>query len=318
MSAVRKALVVGRDPALERFVRENFGQRGYQVASTEVKGEELKEVLVKEVPEVILLDAMMPMMDGIETCISLRQWSQIPVIVLSTWGVEEGRVRRLDLNCQDYLTEPFGIEELVEQLEEASRRNHTAGRPMGKQSTDIVVVGSSTGGPKTLRNIFSSLPRLKAGVVLVQHMPKFINDSIKRTLDRVTKMDVVVAEDGQSIEHGKAYLAPSEVHMEIMQNRRIRLRGREKVNYVCPSIDVTMKSLREIPGSRITGIVLTGMGKDGAEGISHIRRIGGTTIAQDEATSTIYGMPKAAVATGSIDYVLSDGEIREKLIQLAG
>jgi two-component system chemotaxis response regulator CheB len=181
---------------------------------------------------------------------------------------------------------------------------------------NIMIIGASAGGPRILKEIFTELPLLNGCIVLVQHMPKYINESFCRTLNQATEMEVHIAQDGDFLKQGIMYIAPSEVHLELMNNRTIRLTTSEKVNFVCPSIDVTMKSVQKESGNSIIGVILTGMGKDGAEGIRHLKKIGGITIAQDEETSIIYGMPREAVATGIIDYILTPPKIKEKFIEL--
>jgi two-component system chemotaxis response regulator CheB len=114
------------------------------------------------------------------------------------------------------------------------------------------------------------------------------------------------------------YVAPSEVHLTVVQNRTIRLFSGEKVNFVCPAVDVTMESLTLELGTSLVGVVISGMGSDGARGTAHIKALGGTTIAQDEQTSSIFGMPKEAIATGCVDLVLDPPAIREALIGLVG
>ena len=160
------------------------------------------------------------------------------------------------------------------------------------------------------------MPRVNASIIIVQHMPKFINETLRESLDTCTAMDVVIAKDGDILQDGVVYLAPSEVHLKLDNNRIITLHMGEKVNFVRPSVDVAMKSIQPNPKTRIIGVVLTGMGKDGAEGIKHIKSIGGITIAQDEETSVIYGMPKAAYETGAVDMVLPPEEIHREIIQL--
>ena len=181
---------------------------------------------------------------------------------------------------------------------------------------NIVIIGSSTGGMRMLQRIICDLPKLDAAVVIVQHMPASINDSVREILDRGSEMNVSVAEDGQRLEHGTIYVAPGDMHLQLLFNRRITLFEGEKVNFVRPSVDVTMKSLVKRPNDRFVGIILTGMGRDGAEGIAHIKELGGITMAQDEGSSVIYGMPKEAFETGCVDWVLTPEGIREKLIEL--
>jgi len=184
--------------------------------------------------------------------------------------------------------------------------------------TKIIIIGSSAGGLRILKTLFTDLPRLNASIVLVQHMPKFINAAICKTLDQCTRMTVKIAQNGDQLEQGNVYIAPSEVHLALKDNQTIKLFTGEKVNFVCPSVDVTMKSLKEEVGVSFIGIILTGMGKDGAEGIRYMKNIGGITIAQDKESSIVYGMPREALATGAVDKVLKTDEIRDTLIELLG
>ena len=183
---------------------------------------------------------------------------------------------------------------------------------------NIVIIGISTGGPKTLRTFFDGRPLLDGSIVLIQHMIKCANTSLTATLNGLTEMDVRLAAHGEWLEHGTVYVAPSEVHLELVNNQIIQLTNSTKVCYVRPAVDVTMKSIKRNIGDNVIGIIMTGMGKDGADGISHIKSVGGTTFAQDEKTSVIWGMPKAAICTGHVDYTLSPDGIREKLISWLG
>ena len=180
----------------------------------------------------------------------------------------------------------------------------------------IVIIGASTGGPQTLRKVVEKIPVIDACIIIVQHMPIHVNNSIRRSLSQLTDMDVNIAEDGMRLKNGVIIIAPSEVHLELDRNRFVRLVEGEKVNYVCPAVDVTLKSIENTSGVNIIGVILTGMGSDGAEGIRHIKQLGGTTIAQDEATSVIYGMPRAAAETGDIDFILPPELIGDKITQL--
>ena len=182
---------------------------------------------------------------------------------------------------------------------------------------NIVIIGISTGGPKTLRTFFDGMPLLDGSIILVQHMMKCANTSLTATLNGLTEMDVRLASPGEYLERGVVYIAPSEVHLELVNNQKIELVNSPKVCYVRPSVDVTMKSIKRNNEDNIIGIIMTGMGKDGTDGtdgISHIKSVGGTTFAQDEKTSVIWGMPKAAIGTGHVDYILSTEGIRNKLI----
>ncbi len=182
---------------------------------------------------------------------------------------------------------------------------------------NIVMIGVSTGGPIALKRLFAQLPPLDAAFVIVLHIPPGMDYKIARGLEAVASMPVTLAEDGAYLLKGAIYLAPGGFHLRLEGNSRIILEEGARINFVQPSADVAMKSLlKPLKRGRIIGVVLTGMGKDGAEGIRHIKEIGGVTIAQDQASSAIFGMPKAAFETGAVDFVLPPEKIGEKLIDL--
>lgn len=181
---------------------------------------------------------------------------------------------------------------------------------------NLVLIGSSTGGLKVLEQLFLRLPVLQAAVVIVQHITPLVDQSFVASLARVSKMPVLLAQQGMAIQAGKVYLAPGNVHLTLLRNSVIQLSDGEKVNSVRPSVDVAMKSVVAPYGCKVAGVILTGMGADGAVGISHIKQLGGITIAQDQRTSVIYGMPKAAAETGRIDFILPTERIADKMKEL--
>jgi two-component system chemotaxis response regulator CheB len=183
---------------------------------------------------------------------------------------------------------------------------------------NLVLIGSSTGGLKVLEELFPRLPVLKAAVVIVQHITPQVDQSFVTSLARVSKMPVALAREGTIIQSGNVYLAPGGMHLTLIRNSVVHLHDGEKVNSVRPSIDVAMKSITIPHGVRIVGVILTGMGADGAVGISHIKQLGGITIAQDQKTSVIYGMPRAAAETGQIDFILPTERIADKIKNIFG
>jgi two-component system, chemotaxis family, protein-glutamate methylesterase/glutaminase len=182
----------------------------------------------------------------------------------------------------------------------------------------VAVIGSSGAGLPILNSIFRSMPRLQGAAILIQHMPAYINESVRDNLAVHTRMTVKLAEQDESLKPGFLYVAPSELHLKVVSNERIHLVGGEKVNYVCPSIDVAMMSLTRDPSVRVMGILLSGIGDDGIEGIGHIKKIGGETVALDKKTTTMGGMTDEAVALGYVDFVLNPGQIRDALIEHLG
>ncbi|MDD2367237.1 MAG: CheB methylesterase domain-containing protein [Desulfuromonadaceae bacterium] len=183
---------------------------------------------------------------------------------------------------------------------------------------NIVMIGASTGGLKVLEELFPRLPVLNAAVIIIQHITPLVDRSFAKSLSRVSRMPISLAEEGTKLHAGQVYLAPGGIHLTLVNNSVVHLHNGEKVNSVRPSIDVAMKSVSTPFGIKITGVILTGMGGDGAAGISHIKKMGGVTISQDQKTSVIYGMPKAAVETGKIDFVLPTNRITDKLKELFG
>jgi two-component system chemotaxis response regulator CheB len=182
---------------------------------------------------------------------------------------------------------------------------------------NIIMIGVSTGGPLALKRLFSDLPTLDAAVVIILHIPPGMDYKIAKGLDAVASMPVALAEDGEYLRSGHIYLAPGGFHLTLEGNNRIVLQEGPRINFVQPSVDVAMRSLlKPIKQKHIVGVILTGMGKDGAEGIRHIKAIGGITFAQDQESSAIYGMPKAAVETGMVDYVHSLETLKKKLTTL--
>jgi len=182
---------------------------------------------------------------------------------------------------------------------------------------NIVMIGVSTGGPIALRKLFSDLPPLNAAVIIVLHIPQGMDFRIAKGLDAVSSMPVTLAEDGEYLRERHVYLAPGGFHLMLEGNSRIILQEGPRINFVQPSVDVAMKSvIKPLKNAKIIGVILTGMGKDGASGIEHIKALGGITFAQDKESSAIYGMPKAAADTGAVDFECAPHKIRKKIAEL--
>ncbi len=186
-------------------------------------------------------------------------------------------------------------------------------------TVNVVMIGVSTGGPVALKQLLGELPAGNAAFVVVLHVPAGMDDKVAKSLDAVCPMPVALARHGESLQAGRIYLAPAGLHLSLEgNNSRIALKEGPRVNFVQPSADVAMLSLSKPRGERLIGVILTGMGRDGAEGIRHIKSLGGVTFAQERASCAIYGMPKAAVETGAVDFELTPQAIRKKLGELLG
>lgn len=184
-------------------------------------------------------------------------------------------------------------------------------------NNNIVMIGVSTGGPLALKRLFAGIPVLDAAFVIILHIPPGMDYKIARGLDAVAAMPVALAKDGEYLRSGRIYLAPGGFHLRLEGNSRIILEEGPRVNFVQPSADVAMNSLlKPLKERQVVGVILTGMGRDGADGIRHIKALGGVTFAQDQESSAIYGMPKAAMETGAVDFVFPPDKIARKLLEL--
>ncbi|MFA6449466.1 MAG: chemotaxis response regulator protein-glutamate methylesterase [bacterium] len=180
----------------------------------------------------------------------------------------------------------------------------------------VVVIGCSTGGPRALTEIIPLLPRdLSAGVIVVQHMPQKFTASLAERLDAVSEIRVVEAKNGDKVTPGVVYIAPGDFHMLVGRADTIYLNQDPHWHGVRPSVDILMKSVAKLYGKKSLGIVLTGMGVDGKEGVIEIKNSGGSVFAEHESTCVVYGMPRAAIETGCVDRVLVLHKIADELIQ---
>jgi two-component system chemotaxis response regulator CheB len=181
----------------------------------------------------------------------------------------------------------------------------------------VIVIASSTGGPQIVRSIFKGLVAPDASIIIVQHMQKFACPHFALNLNKVTKMTVKIAEHGETLESGVAYVAPAGVHLSVKGLTISLVEGR-RVNYVCPAADVTMHSMKNCNAAQKVGIVLSGLGEDGARGIEYMKKLNATTIAQAPETCVVGYMPDAAVATGCVDQVLDPEQIRNTIMTMCG
>lgn len=179
----------------------------------------------------------------------------------------------------------------------------------------IVIIGSSTGGPFILEQIFAQFPKIPAVIIIVQHLPQNFTTAFCEHISILTQMQVLIAPSTYHIREGEIFIAPAGKHLVLSNNRSIIFQDGEKLHGVKPAVDYTMLSLRKREEDLLAGIVLTGMGQDGAAGIAHIKSLNGMTIAQDPNTAPIRSMPQAAIDTGKVNEILSPVDIRKALIK---
>ena len=277
--------------------------------------------LAKELkPDVMTLDVEMPRRDGISALEEIMKSSPLPVVMVSSVTTVGAKLtlRALELGAVDFVTKPQGgaslkfvqaKEELIAKVRAAkTARLHSKTVPVAqveavKGKTDkIVVLASSTGGPRALVCLWRALPKgFPAPILLVQHMPAGFTTSLAQRLDSVGTVPCKEASESDRVTPGLALLAPGDQHMIVSKNGSIVLTSDPTVHGVRPAADVLFASVSKVYGDRIVGAVLTGMGKDGAEGSVLIRKAGGLMFGESNESATIYGMPKAALDAGGID-----------------
>ncbi len=285
------------------------------VSDIEVVGEafdpyDARDSLLTLEPDVMTLDIEMPNMNGVEFLkILLPQW-KIPVVVISSRGDLSEAAKRA--GAADFFQKPDPknpdavknfLNELPKRVRFAVSKTLPASVKTGINS--IIALGASTGGTQATARILKELPADLPGIVIVQHMPPDFTRMYAQSLDRDCALTVAEAQEGDAVERGKALIAPGgETHMEIQKRGEkvyIHLKHGEKVNGHCPSVDTLFHSVaRDMPGRAAIGVLLTGMGVDGANGLLAMRRTGSYTIGQDEKSSVVYGMPREAFEIGAV------------------
>ncbi|MFO7819863.1 MAG: chemotaxis response regulator protein-glutamate methylesterase [Halanaerobacter sp.] len=303
----------------------------------------------KKDPDVITLDVEMPKMSGLKFLKKLMATYPLPVVMISSLTKQGSNetIKALEYGAVDFVaksnlqkeeSKKKFAREVIRKVKLAAgvkvkkiKKNLKSKRPLkakksskneskAKQKLNdkyVIGIGASTGGVKALKNLMPFLPANCPGIVIVQHMPKEFTHSFANTLDRVAKVDVKEAEAGDKIKAGQALLAPGDQHVKINKkgsNYYVGLDNGAKVNHQRPAVDVTFKSLAQTVKHNTIGVLLTGMGSDGAQGLKEIKEKRGYTIAESEKSATIFGMPKKAIDIGAVDKILSLTKIPKKII----
>ncbi|MCX8996084.1 protein-glutamate O-methylesterase CheB [Rhizobiaceae bacterium BDR2-2] len=296
---------------------------------------------IKELnPDVVTLDIEMPNMNGLEFLEKIMTLRPMPVIMVSslTHRGTEATLAALEIGAFDCVSkprpgelQPFG--DLAEKVKAAARSHHRVVRPTAESrqavsspaASDyrvghkIVAIGSSTGGVEALIAVLQKFPANCPPTVITQHMPQTFTKSFAERLNRLCAPVVEEATDGARLEIGKVYLAPGgDRHLQVANTSApmCRLVEREPVNGHRPSVDVLFDSVAELAGRRAVGVILTGMGRDGAAGLLKMRHAGARTIGQNEKTCVVYGMPRVAYELGAVEQQLPLGSIGEEILKL--
>lgn len=335
-----KVLVVD-DSALMRKVISDMinAEVDMEVINVARNGQDMLSKIEVNMPNIITLDVEMPIMDGIAALKELKKRNiNIPIIMLSSFSKTgtQHTMECLELGAFDFISKPSGAisldinkvkDELIQKIRIANDKNvyinsenDSVNNVSIKQNAsnkisnvkenmsnkiEAVAIGASTGGPKALYTVITALPsNLGVPVFVVQHMPVGFTKAFADRLNVNSSLTVVEAQDGDMIKKDFVYIAPGGYHMTVSEDKRIHLNTEPAIWGVRPAVDKLFISCAKVYGPRIVSAVLTGMGKDGAQGTVEIKKNGGITLSEDKTTCTIYGMPKAAFETGMVDVVL--------------
>ncbi len=316
-----KVLVVDDSAFMRKALSNLLTTRDIEVVETARDGKDALKKVENLAPDVVTMDIAMPGMDGLEVLKRIMLEHPTPVLMLSAMGKREADlvVRSLELGALDFISKPSGpisldIEgirnELISKVKMAIKATTQPikGRyksPKVKGRGEVVAIASSAGGPAALTEILPKLPDdLNAVVLVAQHMPPLFTNSLAERLASKSRIEVREARDEDSLEKGTALIGAGGQHLTINSDGRIKLVDRANLHDASPSADLLMRSIANMYGKKALGVVLTGMGHDGAAGTIAIKERGGSAIAQDEATSMIFSMPKSAIETGCIDEVV--------------
>jgi two-component system chemotaxis response regulator CheB len=335
-------------------------------------GEEAIEKIEKTNPDVLVLDLIMPKMDGLTLYRYLSKHYPVPTIVFSALNPSEASktlndsIQTLLLGAFDYIIKPTGVwkeefpkfkkqlinkvllaseikikKEILEKKLKSERKpsiklsNHQALKKSvqekapqlsqiknGSEAPCIVVIGSSVGGPKTLKSILKELPiNFPGSLFIVQHLNLFFMNQFAESINDLCRLNVKIPKNGEIIKSGYIYIAPGDKHMEIvsknsdLRSPTIRIFDGEPVNFCKPSIDVLFYSAAKTFNKKTIGVLLTGMGKDGVQGLGAIQKSGGITIAESEETAILYGMPKFAAEYGFAEIISPNYHIKDYIVR---
>ncbi len=350
-SAAKIRVVVVDDSALIRKLLKEIIDR---TADLECVGTAPDPIAAREMirslnPDVITLDVEMPKMDGLDFLERLMRLRPMPVVMISslTERGSEATLRALELGAVDFVHKPKldianGMEAYAEAITAKLRMAARARVPHPQRAVPVnstadvvlprlanltasterlIIVGASTGGTEAIKELLSGLPPDSPGVVIAQHMPEGFTKSFAQRLNSFCRLTVKEAEHHERILPGHAYIAPGHSHLLVKRsgaNYITELSQAPPVNRHRPSVDVLFRSAANFAGKNAVGVILTGMGKDGAAGMLEMRNAGAVTFAQDEATCVVFGMPKEAIAMGGVQEVLPLPQLARRVIAALG
>lgn len=348
----KKVLVVDDSAFMRKVITDMINSSPILTVVGSAKDGEEALVKIKELaPDLVTMDIEMPKMDGLTALKKIMTEMPMPVVMLSSLtkqGAQE-TLKALDYGAMDFITKPSSLikvsapevkEELISKLVAASKAKMSVAQHMvshmpktsasasytpyqkieGNTSfKKLIAIGTSTGGPRALQDVIPFIPKtIDAGIVIVQHMPPGFTKSLADRLNGMSQIGVKEAEDGDVIRAGWAYLAPGDSHLKVYKQSGkyvIKLDSGERVTGHRPSVDAMMYSIADLNERNVIGVIMTGMGSDGADGMKVVKQKSGYIIAQDEDSCVVFGMPKSTIKLGVVDKVVSLSNIANEIVK---
>lgn len=340
-----KVLIVDDSAMIRGILAEGLGKDPrIEVVGVAADPYIARDKIVELKPDVLTLDVEMPRMDGLEFLRKLMAQFPLPVVMVSAL-TEKGKritIEALEAGAVDFVSKPKadvarGLNDMMIELRtkvklaasanvshfktrrEAPLRSLSVPSALAETTDKIIVIGASAGGTEAIKDVITRFPPTTPGIVIVQHMPEGFTKMFAERLNSLCQMYVKEAADGDRVMPGAILIAPGSYQMKVIRSGgfyRVKCEKEEKVCGHCPSVEVLMRSAAQCAGANAVGVMLTGMGSDGAGGLKAMRDAGARTIAQNEESCVVFGMPRAAINAGGVEHVLHIDDIPGKVLHL--
>lgn len=334
-----KILVVDDSLTIQKLLSKIFNRDpDLEVVATADRPSQVEALIEKHKPNLITLDIHMPEMDGVQLLKKLMPKYQIPTIMISSISMEEGPLvlNALEIGAVDYIQKPrvedieMLSQSIIEKVKMAVKANVRQVSSVTAKSTKVssaemdysslILIGSSTGGTEALRNVLTKMPDEIPPILIVQHIPPVFSKAFADRMNSLCNFEVKEAVDGDIVKKNRVLVAPGGKQMRLKEKSNslyVEINDDAPVNRFKPSVDYMFKSVGELNlKNKIVAAILTGMGKDGAQEMLKLKKDGAFTLAQDEASSVVFGMPKEAIAIGAADHAVHIDEVAQKIVSL--
>ena len=339
-----KVLIVDDSAVVRKVFREELSrEKDIEVVGTAPDPYVARDKIVQLKPDVVTLDIEMPRMDGLTFLRKLMRFYPLPVIIISSLTKEGGKLamEALSLGALEVISKPssaYSVGEMSVQLadkiraiarvkvEPKDKRQTQEGilekkipKALSETTNKIIAIGASTGGTEALRMVLTEMPPNAPGILVVQHMPAHFTTSFAERLNELSVINVKEAADGDSLVNGMALIAPGNYHMLLKRSgsrHYVQIKTGPLVHHQRPAVDVLFHSVATYAGSNAAGVILTGMGSDGAQGLLKMREAGARTVVQDEKSCIVFGMPKEAIKLGAAEKVVPLKDISKTVLNM--